>query len=184
MWAPEHLFSFIPRYVWDEQILPRRVQTVCLLQLSPHICFILIAILFSFLPAFLLFYIWLISIIFCLFLFCLSLLFSPCYPTLFSLPVITVMFASNASRLCTETHARTTETYAEVAAFMKECWNLLKSSFLIQTEILNCWMNLHSILYTHSWSQIDESLIVMVPWLFLFIRVIYVITVTTFIEGP
>lgn len=107
-WAPEHLFSFIPRYVWDEQILPRRVQTVCLLQLSPHICFILIAILFSFLPAFLLFYIWLISIIFCLFLFCLSLLFPPCYPTLFSLPVITVMFASNASRLCTETHARTT----------------------------------------------------------------------------
>lgn len=45
-------------------------------------------------------------------------------------------------------------------------------------------MNLHSILYTHSWSQIDESLIVMVPWLFLFIGVIYVITVTTFIEGP
>lgn len=34
--------------------------------------------------------------------------FPPRYPTLFSLPVITVMFASNASRLCTETHARTT----------------------------------------------------------------------------
>lgn len=75
LWAQEHLFSFIPRYVWDEQIPPRRVQTVCLLQLSLQLS------VSSFFPSFFslaslliylfihLFSIWLICIIFVYFYF-------------------------------------------------------------------------------------------------------------------
>lgn len=106
LWAQEHLFSFIPRYVWDEQILPRRVPTVCLLQLSPSICFIRLAILLPLLPAFLFFFIWLNLYNLCLFLWCLILLLSP-PPSLNcpSSPVTTVCLLSCVA--CVQKHTHT-----------------------------------------------------------------------------